>query len=107
MDFVPDMTPERTGRKNRSIGSRTDLYSLDVFDGNLPCTTSDPVEWVHCHTARHPMAPHDRAKSSPARVFAIVMKPDAKTPEEGDQNAFSVESDLRRRVGEWEPHKFI
>ena len=54
---VPDMTPERTGRKNRSIDSRTDAYTLDgtfyeMLSRNVPCTVSDPVEWVHCHIAR-------------------------------------------------------
>jgi serine/threonine protein kinase len=109
---VPDMAPERTGRKNRSIDSRSDVYALDgtlyeMFNGNLPFTASDPVDWVHCHIARHPMPPHDRAKNMPACVSAIVMKLDAKTPEEHYQTTFGVESELRRRVAEWEPHKFI
>ena len=109
---VPDMAPERTGRKNRSIDSRSDVYALDgtlyeLLSGNLPFTASDPVEWVHCHIPRHPVRPHDRAKSVPACVSAIVMKLDAKTPEERYQTAFGVESDLRRRVAEWEPYKFI
>ena len=78
-----------------------------MLNGNRPFTASDPVEWVHCHIARHPVPPHDRAKSVPARVSPIVMKLDAKTPEERNQNAFVMESDLRPRVSEWEPHKFI
>jgi len=109
---VPDMAPERTGRKNRSIDSRSDVYALDgtlyeMLNGNLPFTASGPVEWVHCHIARHPVPPHDRAKGVPACVSAIVMKLDAKTPEEPFQTPFGVESDLRRRVAEWEPYKFI
>jgi serine/threonine protein kinase len=48
------MAPEQTGRMNRSIDSRSDLYSLGVtlyemLTGNLPFTASDPMEWVHCH----------------------------------------------------------
>jgi hypothetical protein len=35
------------------------------------------------------------------------MKMEAKTPEGRDHTAFGVGSDLRRRVAEWEPHKFI
>ena len=35
------------------------------------------------------------------------MKLDAKTPEERYQSAFGVESDLRRRVAEREPHEFL
>ena len=51
------MAPEQTGRMNRSIDSRSDLYSLGVtfyqmLTGALPFTASDPMEWVHCHIAR-------------------------------------------------------
>ena len=56
------MAPEQTGRMNRSIDSRSDLYSLGVtfyemLTGSLPFTASDPMEWVHCHIARQPVAP--------------------------------------------------
>ena len=56
------MAPEQTGRVNRSIDSRSDLYSLGVtfyemLTGSLPFTASDPMEWVHCHIARQPAAP--------------------------------------------------
>ena len=55
------MAPEQTGRMNRSIDSRSDLYSLGVtfyemLTGVLPFTASDPMEWVHCHIARQPVA---------------------------------------------------
>ena len=51
------MAPEQTGRMNRSIDSRSDLYSLGVtfyemLTGSLPFAASDPMEWVHCHIAR-------------------------------------------------------
>ena len=54
------MAPEQTGRMNRSIDSRSDLYSLGVtlyqiLTGSLPFTASDPMEWVHCHLARYPV----------------------------------------------------
>src|SRR4029077_15108357 len=53
------MAPEQTGRMNRSIGSRSDLYSLGVtlyqmLICDLPFEASDPMEWVHCHIARKP-----------------------------------------------------
>ena len=43
------MAPEQTGRMNRSIDSRSDLYSLGVtlyqmLTGHLPFTASDPME---------------------------------------------------------------
>ena len=53
------MAPEQTGRMNRSIDSRSDLYSLgitfyEMLTGALPFKASDPMEWVHCHVARQP-----------------------------------------------------
>ena len=83
---LPYMAPEQTGRMNRSIDSRSDLYALGVtlyemLTGTLPFTASDPLEWVHCHIARHPVPPHERVKGVPACVSAIVMKLLAKTPE--------------------------
>src|SRR5712692_5715283 len=101
------MAPEQTGRMNRSIDSRSDLYSLGVtlyqmLTGGLPFTASDPMEWVHCHIARKPVPPSERSKNVPAAVSAIIMKLLAKTAEERYQTAAGVESDLRRCLSEWE-----
>jgi predicted ATPase/signal transduction histidine kinase len=100
------MAPEQTGRMNRSIDSRGDLYSLGVtlyqmLTGSLPFTASDPMEWVHCHIARMPVPPGERLKGVPAPISAIIMKLLAKIPEERYQTAAGVESDLRRCLAEW------
>jgi PAS domain S-box-containing protein len=101
------MAPEQTGRMNRSIDSRSDLYSLGVtlyemLTGSLPFNASDPMEWVHCHVARQPMSPSDRLNNVPGSVSSIIMKLLAKTAEERYQTAAGVESDLRRCLAEWE-----
>src|ERR1700693_3673901 len=106
------MAPEQTGRMNRSIDSRSDLYALGVtlyemLTGSLPFTASDPMEWVHCHIARRPAAPRDRLRSVPAGVSAITMKLLSKTAEERYQTAAGVESDLRHCLTEWEVHCHI
>jgi signal transduction histidine kinase len=61
------MAPEQTGRMNRSVDSRCDLYSLGVtlyqmLTGGLPFNASNPMEWVHCHVARQPAPPSKRLK---------------------------------------------
>src|SRR5262245_55173827 len=106
------MAPEQTGRMNRSIDTRSDLYSFGVtlyqmLTGSLPFTASDPMEWVHCHIARKPAPPSERVKNVPPAVSAIIMKLLAKTPEERYQTAAGVETDLRRCLAEWETQSRI
>ena len=106
------MAPEQTGRMNRSIDSRSDLYSLGVtlyqmLTGSLPFTASDPTEWVHCHIARKPVPPGDRSDNVPATISHIVMKLLAKTAEERYQSAASLERDLRRCLAAWESQQRI
>src|SRR5271170_2429267 len=101
------MAPEQTGRTNRSIDSRSDLYSLGVtlyqlLTGSLPFTAAEPMEAVHRHIARKPEAHSERLKSVPAPVSQIIMKLLAKTAEERYQTAAGLESDLRQCQAEWE-----
>src|ERR1700737_683754 len=101
------MAPEQTGRMNRSIDSRSDLYSFGVtlyqmLTGSLPFTASDPMEWVHCHIARKPGPPGEGLKNVAAPGNAIIMNALAKTAEERYQTAAGVESALRRCLAGWE-----
>jgi PAS domain S-box-containing protein len=103
------MAPEQTGRMNRSVDSRSDLYALGVtfyemLTGTLPFTAADPMEWVHCHVARQPAPPQERVANVPGPLSAIVMRLLAKTAEERYQTAGGVEADLRHCLAEWESH---
>jgi serine/threonine protein kinase len=106
------MAPEQTGRMNRSIDSRSDLYALgitlyELLTGTLPFTASDPMEWVHCHIAKQPLPPGERLRDIPRCVSAIVIKLLAKTPEERYQTAAGVESDLRRCLEDWDRERGV
>jgi PAS domain S-box-containing protein len=106
------MAPEQTGRMNRSIDSRSDLYALGVtfyqtLAGALPFAAADPMEWVHCHLARRPVPPAERLKEVPRPVSAIVMKLLAKRAEDRYQTAAGLERDLRRCLVEWEARQQI
>jgi PAS domain S-box-containing protein len=102
------MSPEQTGRMNRSMDTRSDLYSLGVtlyqmLTGVLPFAAADPLEWVHCHLARQPLVPADR-RTVPELLSAITMKLLAKNAEERYQTAAGLEADLRRCLTEWQSH---
>src|SRR5580704_1128310 len=102
------MAPEQTGRMNRSVDARSDFYSLGVtlylmLTGALPFDAADPLEWVHCHIARRPTPPRDRA-AVPEPLSAIVMKLLAKNAEERYQTAAGLEADLRRCLTQFQSH---
>jgi PAS domain S-box-containing protein len=100
------MAPEQTGRMNRSIDPRSDLYSLgitlyEMLTSTLPFAAADPLEWVHCHIARQPVPPADSA-AVPEPLSAMVMKLLAKNAEERYQTASGLEADLRQCLAQWQ-----
>ena len=106
------MAPEQTGRMNRSIDSRSDLYALGVtfyqmLTGVLPFTAGDPMELVHCHIARKPLPPSQLVASVPELVSEITMKLLAKTAEDRYQSTLGLEADLRECQAEWEANGCI
>jgi predicted ATPase/signal transduction histidine kinase/tRNA A-37 threonylcarbamoyl transferase component Bud32 len=93
------ISPEQTGRMNRAIDYRTDLYSFGVMlyellVGVTPFTSSDPLELVHAHIAIEPTPPHVKDPAVPQAVSAIVMRLLAKNAEDRYQSAEGVVRDL-------------
>lgn len=93
------MSPEQTGRMNREVDCRTDLYSMGVtlyelLTGRLPFPGRDVVELVHAHFAKTPSSPSSINPEIPVIVSDIIMKLLAKTPEDRYQSAAGVRADL-------------
>lgn len=103
---LPYISPEQTGRMNRALDPRSDLYSLGVtfyqlLTGQLPFHADDPLEWAHCHIARSPIPPAELEPTIPSLLSAIVMKLLAKETEERYQSARGLQRDLERCLAEW------
>jgi predicted ATPase/signal transduction histidine kinase len=95
------IAPEQTGRVNRVIDHRADLYALGVtlyqlLVGQLPFTSEDPVELVYAHIAVLPRPPHELRPGLPPAVSRIILHLLAKNAEERYQTAEGLLHDLER-----------
>jgi len=93
------ISPEQTGRMNREIDYRTDMYSLgvtfyEILTGQLPFQTNDLLELIHCHMAIIPPPPHVINPQIPEVISHIVLKLIAKAAEDRYQSMFGLKNDL-------------
>jgi len=96
---LPYISPEQTGRMNRSLDYRTDFYSLGVtfyelLTHQLPFTTQDELELVHCHIAREPASVSEINPQIPPILSDIISKLMAKNAEDRYQSAWGLKADL-------------
>ncbi|MDC3980640.1 AAA family ATPase [Polyangium jinanense] len=103
------MAPEQTGRMNRVVDHRADLYALGVTlyelaTGALPFVMEDPLELAHAHIARAPVPPHVLAPELPRVVSDIIVKLLAKSADDRYQRARGLEADLAACASAWEEH---
>ncbi|AFY84859.1 putative ATPase [Oscillatoria acuminata PCC 6304] len=101
------LSPEQTGRMNRSIDYRTDFYSLgatfyELLTGTVPFSTTDPLELVHSHIAKSPMPPHQMNPEIPEAISDIVLKLMAKNAEDRYQSALGLKADLEECLRQWQ-----
>lgn len=99
-------SPEQTGRINRSVDYRTDLYSLGgtlyfLWTRQRPFPFQDPMELIYAHLARTPVPPCEVVPSFPETLSQIVMKLMAKNAEERYQSAHSLAIDLEICEKSW------
>jgi serine/threonine protein kinase len=111
-DTLAYISPEQTGRLNRAIDCRSDLYSLgimfyEILTGRLPFACGDPGELVHCHIACTPLPPREYNANIPLKISQIVMKLLAKAPEERYQSAFGLEADFNICREQWRSSRQI
>ncbi len=94
------ISPEQTGRINRAVSFRSDLYSLgivffELLTLKLPFDFQDPAELIHAHITKQPLPPSDIV-DIPEIVSDIVLKLLAKMSEDRYQNASGLKHDLER-----------
>lgn len=100
------LAPEQSGRMNRPLDERADLYSLGAtlyhtLTGRPPFVHADPREVLHGHLARTPTSILDLRPETPATLNAIVMRLLAKNADDRYQSASGLLHDLERAHGLW------
>jgi len=100
-DLLPYIAPEATGRMNRQVDPRSDLYALgsmfhEMLAGAPPFTAGDVLGWIHAHVARTPPRLHVLADDIPRLLSDIVSKLLSKMAEDRYQTARGLRHDLTR-----------
>ncbi len=95
------ISPEQTGRMNRDVDYRTDLYSFGatlyhLATGRPPFQGEDLMSVVHGHIARELEPAHQVRDDLPPMLSRVLAKLMSKAAEDRYQSAAGVADDLRR-----------
>ncbi len=106
------ISPEQTGRMNRVVDYRTDLYSLgvtfyEVLAGRLPFISNDAMTLVHAHLAQSPDSPQKYNQKIPDTLAFIILKLMRKNAEDRYQSAFGLKYDLEQCLNALEEKNHI
>ena len=109
---LPYISPEQTGRINRAVDERSDLYSLGVvlyelMTRQLPFDSKDPMQLIHHHIARVPVSPSEVSSGIPEVLSAIILKLLLKNAEDRYQSAAGVQADLEKCLQRLKPDNTI
>jgi predicted ATPase/GAF domain-containing protein len=96
---LPYVSPEQTGRMDRAVDWRTDLYSFGatlyhMLCGAPPFQEADELALIHSHMARPPAPPHERDPRVSVALSGIVLKLLAKNAQDRYRSARGVRADL-------------
>ena len=102
------ISPEQTGRVNRVVDVRSDLYALGVtfyqlLAGRLPFDSQEPVALVHSHIAMPPPPVSRFAPGIPPVIERLVARLMAKNAEERYQSCAGLLSDLEQCLEQLQP----
>ena len=112
LELLPYISPEQTGRMNRSLDYRSDYYSLgillfELLAGHRPFTANDTLAWVYQHICHLPPSLHELSPEVPEAISNIVLKLLEKSPEDRYQNCVGLSYDLSHCSQQWAEKQVI
>ncbi len=109
---LPYMSPEQTGRMNRSVDQRSDVYSLGVtfyelLTGTLPFLETDPLNLIYSHLAISPPPLQQHRSDIPTVLNQIILKMLSKDAERRYQSSYGLLIDLETCANQWKKKHHI